>query len=70
MPSVPNLRTDVLLLSEQTDGHVSVTEIVVPPRTAGPPLHGHHFDEDFCLLESELTFWSSPDQLQSGRHFR
>ena len=26
MPSVPNLTTDVLLRSEETGGHVSVTE--------------------------------------------
>jgi hypothetical protein len=28
MPSVPNLRTNVLLRSEETGGHASVTEIV------------------------------------------
>ena len=44
MPSVPNLTTNVLLHSEETGGHVSVTEIVVPPDTAGPPLHTHDFD--------------------------
>ena len=36
MSSVPNLTTDVLLRSEETGGHVSVTEIVVPPHSAGP----------------------------------
>ena len=41
MPSVPNLRTNVLLRSEETGGHVSVTEIVVPAHSAGPPLHTH-----------------------------
>jgi hypothetical protein len=50
MPSVPNLTTNVLLRSEQTGGHVSVTEIVVPPHTAGPPLHTHDFDEAFYML--------------------
>jgi quercetin dioxygenase-like cupin family protein len=35
---------------------VSVTEIVVPPHTAGPPLHTHDFDETFHLLEGELIF--------------
>jgi quercetin dioxygenase-like cupin family protein len=53
---MPNLRTDVLLRSEQTGSHVSVTEIVVPAHTAGPPLHTHDFDEAFYLLEGELIF--------------
>ena len=39
MPSVPNLTTNVLLRSEETGGHVSVTEIVVPPHSAAPPAH-------------------------------
>ena len=56
MPSVPSLRTNVLLRREETGGHVSVTEIVVPPRSAGPPLHTHDFDEVFCMLEGELIF--------------
>src|SRR5918999_4179540 len=56
MQSVPNPRTNVLLRSEETGGHVSVTEIVVPPHTAGPPLHTHDFDEAFYMLEGELIF--------------
>jgi quercetin dioxygenase-like cupin family protein len=56
MPSGPNVRTNVLLRSEETGGHVSVTEIVVPPHSAGPPLHTHDFDEAFYMLEGELTF--------------
>ena len=56
MPSLPNLTTNVLLNNEETDGHVSVTEIVVPPHTAGPPLHTHDFDEAFYMLEGELIF--------------
>jgi quercetin dioxygenase-like cupin family protein len=56
MPSGPNLTTNVLLRSEETGGHVSVTEIVVPPHSAGPPLHTHDFDEAFCVLEGELIF--------------
>ena len=51
-----NLQTDVLLRSEETGGHVSVTEILVPPGTAGPPLHTHDFDEAFYMLEGELVF--------------
>lgn len=56
MRSAPQLRTRVLLHGEQTGGHVSVTEIVVPPHSAGPPLHTHDFDEAFYVLEGELTF--------------
>jgi quercetin dioxygenase-like cupin family protein len=56
MPSPPNLVTNVLLRSEETDGHVSVTEIVVPPHSAGPPLHTHDFDEAFYMLEGTLIF--------------
>jgi quercetin dioxygenase-like cupin family protein len=51
-----NLHTDVLLHGEETGGQVSVTEIVVPPHTAGPPLHTHDFDEAFYVLEGELIF--------------
>jgi quercetin dioxygenase-like cupin family protein len=49
-------QTNVLLHSEDTGGHVSLTEIVVPPHSAGPPLHTHDFDEVFYLLEGELIF--------------
>jgi len=56
MPSVASLRTNVLLRSEETGGQVSVTEIVVPPHSAGPPLHTHDFDEAFYVLEGELIF--------------
>jgi quercetin dioxygenase-like cupin family protein len=56
MPTTPKLDTTVLLRSEQTGGHVSVTEITVPPHTAGPPLHTHAFDEAFYMLDGELLF--------------
>jgi len=56
MASVPDLRTNVLLRSEQSGGHVSLTEIEVPAHTAGPPLHTHDFDEAFYMLEGELIF--------------
>ena len=55
MPAIPDLRTNVLLRSEETGGHLSVTEIVVP-RGAGPPLHMHDFDEAFYMLDGELIF--------------
>ena len=53
MTSVPDLRTDILLRSEQSGGHLSMVEIVVPARSAGPPLHAHDFDEAFYMLEGE-----------------
>ena len=56
MLSEPNLTTNVLLRSEETDGYLSVTEIVVPPHSAGPPLHTHDFDEAFYVLEGEMIF--------------
>ena len=56
MPSGKDLITNVLLRSEETGGHVSVTEIVVPPHSAGPPLHTHDFDEASYLIEGELIF--------------
>jgi quercetin dioxygenase-like cupin family protein len=53
---VPNLQPNVLLRGEETGGQVSVTEIELPPDTAGPPLHTHDFDEAFYVCEGELTF--------------
>ena len=67
MPSVANLTTNVLLRSEETGGHVSVTEIAVPPHTAGPPLHTHDFDEAFYMLEGELIF-QVEDELVNVRY--
>ena len=56
MPSATNPRTNVLLRSEESGGEVSVTEVEVPPHSAGPPLHTHDFDEAFYMLEGELIF--------------
>ena len=55
MPNLPP-QAAVLLRSEETSGHVSITEIVVPAHSTGPPLHAHNFDEAFYLLEGELIF--------------
>jgi quercetin dioxygenase-like cupin family protein len=52
----PDLRTNVLLRSEQSDGHVSIMENVVAANSDGPPLHKHDFDEAFYMLEGELIF--------------
>jgi quercetin dioxygenase-like cupin family protein len=54
MPSEHDLTTNVLLRGEETGGQMSVTEIVVPPGSAGPPLHTHDFDEAFYVLAGEL----------------
>jgi quercetin dioxygenase-like cupin family protein len=56
MAPTTNLRTNVLLRSEQSGGHVSVMENVVPAHNPGPPLHRHDFDEAFYMLEGELIF--------------
>ena len=56
MPPVPSPTTNVLLRGEESGGQVSVTEIVVPAHSAGPPLHTHDFDEAFYMLEGELIF--------------
>ena len=56
MASAQNLSTNVLLRSEQSDGHVSMIQIVLPAHNAGPPLHTHDFDEAFYMLEGELIF--------------
>jgi quercetin dioxygenase-like cupin family protein len=56
MSSVSNVRANVQLRGEDTGGQVSVTEIEVPPHSAGPPLHTHDFDEAFYMLEGELIF--------------
>ena len=52
--TLPELRSHVLLRSEQTGGHVSVIENVVGATAPGPSLHTHDFDEAFYMLEGEL----------------
>jgi quercetin dioxygenase-like cupin family protein len=56
MASATDLRTNVLLRSEQSGGHVSIMENVVAAHSAGPPLHRHDFDEAFYMLDGELIF--------------
>ena len=65
MPNLPP-QAAVLLRSEETTGQVSITEIVVPAHTTGPPLHAHNFDEAFYLLEGELIF-QVDDALETER---
>ena len=50
------MRTSILLRGEETGGLMSVTDILLPPHTPGPPLHTHDFDEAFYMLEGELIF--------------
>jgi quercetin dioxygenase-like cupin family protein len=64
--TVPKLRTQVLLRSEESGGHVSVIDNVVPPRAKGPYLHTHDFDEAFYIIEGELVF-QVEDQLVTMR---
>lgn len=49
-------RPRVVLRGDRTGDALSVTEMRVPPRADGPPLHHHDFDEAFCMVEGELTF--------------
>jgi len=55
----------VLLRSEQSDGHVAVTESTMPAAAKGPPLHTHDFDEAFYVLDGQLTFQLG-DQLSTA----
>jgi len=58
MPTSANVKlaTNVMLRSEETGGHVSITDIELPPHTAGPPLHTHDFDEVYYVREGQLIF--------------
>ena len=67
MASVSDLRTNVLLRSEQSGGHVSMMENIVSARSAGPPLHKHNFDEAFYMLEGELIFQVGQSDPPSAR---
>ena len=64
--TVPDLRSRVLLRSEQSGGHVSVMYNIVAPRAKGPSLHKHDFDEAFYIIEGELVF-QIDDQLVTKR---
>jgi quercetin dioxygenase-like cupin family protein len=64
--TVPKLRTQVLLRSEESGGHVSVIDNVERPRAKGPYLHKHDFDEAFYMIEGELVF-QVDDQLVTKR---
>ena len=63
---MPMPRTNVLLHGEQAGGQMSVTEVEVPPHTAGPPLHTHDFDEAFYMLEGELIFQVDDELVTKG----
>jgi quercetin dioxygenase-like cupin family protein len=58
-----DFRSNVLLRSEQSDGHVAVVEGAVPAHWEGPPLHRHDFDEGFYVLEGEITFEVNGERL-------
>jgi quercetin dioxygenase-like cupin family protein len=48
-----NTTTTELLRSEESDGQLAVVDLGGGGR---PPLHRHDFDENFYILEGELTF--------------
>jgi quercetin dioxygenase-like cupin family protein len=58
--------TKVLLRSEESGGHVSVIENVLPPGFSGPHLHTHDFDEAFYVLEGELIFQVEDELITRG----
>jgi quercetin dioxygenase-like cupin family protein len=61
-----NLRTNILLRSEQSGAHVSLMENVVPAHSPGPRLHTHDFDEAFYMLEGELIFQVEDEVFRKG----
>jgi quercetin dioxygenase-like cupin family protein len=63
---MPDIRTHVVLRSEESNGVVSVIDNTVPANTIGPFLHKHDFDEAFYVLEGELVF-QVEDQLVTKR---
>ena len=45
------------VVGRESGGTMSAYEFVIPPETAGPPLHLHrNWDEAFYVLEGEMTF--------------
>ena len=67
MASAPELHTNVLLRSEQSDGHVSVMENVVTARSAGPPLHVAHALANHSDTDARYLLVCTPAGLE--RHF-
>jgi len=45
----------ILLSGDDTDGHYSLIDMLIPPG-GGPPPHRHDFEESFTLLEGEIEF--------------
>jgi quercetin dioxygenase-like cupin family protein len=58
--------TTVALRSEQSGGALSVTDITLPARWDGPPLHHHEFDEAFYVLDGEITFQVRDELFAAG----
>jgi quercetin dioxygenase-like cupin family protein len=58
--------TAVALRSEQSGGALSVTDITLPARWDGPPLHHHEFDEAFYVLDGEITFQVRDELFAAG----
>jgi quercetin dioxygenase-like cupin family protein len=64
--SAESVPPNVLLRSEQSDGHVSMIESTMPAGAKGPPLHLHDFDEAFYVLDGELTFQLNQELITAG----
>ena len=64
--STTDIRTHVLLRSEETDGAVSIVENVLPAGMKGPHLHTHDFDETFYVMDGEITFQVEDELITRG----
>lgn len=66
MPSTPP-PIQVHLRSEDSGGHLSVTEMVIPPGATGPPLHVHpEHDETFYVLAGSLLVQAGEELVTRG----
>ena len=59
-------RITVLLRSEETAGVLALVETRAPAGSPGPRLHRHEFDENFYVLEGELTFQLVDELVTAG----
>ena len=54
--AIPGLAATFKVVSRDTDGDHSIIETTVPAGSPGPPPHIHHsMDEEFYILDGELT---------------
>ncbi len=55
----------VLVSGAQTDGHYALIDMLIPPG-GGPPPHRHDFEEQFHVLEGEVTVTFRGEQVTAG----